>query len=144
MAGLSVLTHMHTPPWLTSLWLGKTTAIIHAGIFPLSPRLCKNAHALATRVPSIVVHSHVEGFFPVFRLHLQDFAGFNHVVIFPLRIGEWCGSVLYSWVDLWVLHCGCICTGRDTVNSSPSVVCIRFSSVASTVKTDCCFPRVCW
>ena len=34
--------------------------------FPLSPRLCKNAHALAIRIPSIVVHSHAEGFFPVF------------------------------------------------------------------------------
>ena len=50
--------------------------------FPLSPRLCKNAHALAIRVPSIVVHSHAEGFFPVFRLHAQDFAGFNHAVVF--------------------------------------------------------------
>ena len=58
------------------------TAIIHAGIFPLSPRLCKNVHALAIRVPSIVVHSHADGFFPVFCLHAQDFAGFNHAIVF--------------------------------------------------------------
>ena len=32
VAGLSILTHTHTPPWLTSLWLGKTIAITHAGI----------------------------------------------------------------------------------------------------------------
>ena len=83
VAGLSVLTHTHTPPWLTSLWLGKMTAIIHAGIFPLSPRLCKNAHALAIHVPSIVVHSHAEGFLPVFRLHAQNLLGFTHVVSSP-------------------------------------------------------------
>ena len=62
MAGLSVLTHMHTPPWLTP----------HG----------KNAHALTIRVPSIVVHSLAEGFLPVFRLHAQDFVGFTHAVVF--------------------------------------------------------------
>ena len=32
VVGLSILTHTHTPPWLTSLWLGKMTANTHAGI----------------------------------------------------------------------------------------------------------------
>ena len=32
VAGLSFLTHTHTPSWLTSLWMEKMTAITHAGI----------------------------------------------------------------------------------------------------------------
>ena len=81
--GRTVSPHPHTYSTMVEFTMaGKTTAIIHAGVFPLSPRLCKNAHALAIRVPSIVVHSHAEGFFPVFRLHAQDFAGFNHAVVF--------------------------------------------------------------
>ena len=49
MAGLSVLTHTHTPPWLTSLWLGKMTAITHTGIFH-SPHDCAKmlTHSLLT------------------------------------------------------------------------------------------------
>ena len=62
VAGLSFLTHMHTPPWLTPEWQ-------------------KNTHALAIRVPSIAVHSHAEEFFPVFHLHSQDFVGFTHAVV---------------------------------------------------------------
>ena len=54
-------------PLLTSLWR-------------------KNAHALTIRVLSIAVHSHAEGFLPVFRLHAQDFAGFTHAVVFSVDL----------------------------------------------------------
>ena len=78
--------------------------ITHAGIFPLSPRLCNNAHALAICVPSIVVHSHAEGFFPVFRLHTQNLLGFTHVVSSPMDL-----RMMWSYPiptgRLWVRHC---------------------------------------
>ena len=51
--------------------------ITHADILPLSPLLGKNAHALAIRVPSIAVHSHAEGFFPVFFV-------FTHMILLDL------------------------------------------------------------
>ena len=35
VAGLSVLTHMHTPPWLTPLCPGKTIGITHEGYHSL-------------------------------------------------------------------------------------------------------------
>ena len=89
VAGLLVLTHTHTPPARGSHALpilgGVLTILLfitHADILPLSPRLGKNAHTLAIRVPSIAVHSHAEGFFPVFRLHAPDFAGFTHPIVF--------------------------------------------------------------
>ena len=44
VAGLLVLTHMHTPPWLTSLWQGKTTVITHAGNTTLPTTLLLLTH----------------------------------------------------------------------------------------------------
>ena len=44
VAGLSVLTHTHTPPRLTSLWQGKTTAITHAGDSTLPTTLLLLTH----------------------------------------------------------------------------------------------------
>ena len=55
VAGLSVLTHMHTPPLLTSQWQKKPLPSLPHDL--LSPRLCKSTHALSTTQASrIDVH----------------------------------------------------------------------------------------
>ena len=124
VAGLLVLTHTHTLPMILLF-------IPHTDIF-LAPRVAKHPHIAISHPPSSCSPSRTSNCLLIVFTH-RNFPGFTHA-IFPLRIGEWCGSILCSEVDLWVLHCDCSRTGRDTVNSSPSVVCVRFSSAALIVK----------
>ena len=97
-----------------------------------SPRVAKHPRTAISSPPCSCSPSRTSNCLLIVFTH-RNFPGFTHAV-FPLRIGEWCGSVLCSEADLWVLHYDCSRTDRDTVNSSPSVVCVRFSSAASIVK----------
>ena len=55
VAGLSVLTHTHTPPLLTSRWKKKHFHHSHRILLP--PRLCKSTHSHSTTQASrIAVH----------------------------------------------------------------------------------------
>ena len=98
----------------------KPSRTLHSGgRFTTLPTTVKNTHALAIRVPSITVHSHAEGFFPVFHLHAQDFAGCTHAVVLFCRFVN---SEAVSFTH--GLICGfCIVvdthTGHETVNWSP-------------------------
>ena len=59
VAGLLVLNLMHTPPWLTSLWLGKMTAITHTGILH-SPHDCAKilTHSLIVAIDCLFIYGH--------------------------------------------------------------------------------------
>ena len=115
MAELSVHTHTHTPPLLTSL----TQAI------PLSPRFCLfllthrlwavlvsrrhflplrellNTHALQFRILPVAVHLHALPICLLIVFTHRNFPGF-YPRGFILRICEWCGQNLSSRVELWL------------------------------------------
>ena len=133
VAGLSVHTHTHTPPLLTSL----TQAI------PLSQRFCLfllthrllevlvscrhflgsktvlKAHALQFRVLPVAVHLHTLPICLLIVFTHRNYPGFCPRG-FLLWICEWCGRNLSSRVELWALHCCSSCTGQKTVNSFPA------------------------
>ena len=56
VAGLSVLTHTHTPPWLTSQWLGKNDCHHSRRKFD-SPTTMLKAHTLPIHVLAVVFSS---------------------------------------------------------------------------------------
>ena len=84
----------------------------------------KHPRTAISRPPGSCSPSHTSNCLLIVFTH-RNFPGFTHAV-FPLRIGEWCGSVHCSEADLWVLHCGFSCTGHETVKFVPSMVCVHF------------------
>ena len=107
-----------------------------------SPRVAKHPGTVISRPPgscspSRTSHLSAHGF------HAQEFSWFHpHCFSFPSWISEWCGSVLYSWADLWVQHCDWSRTSGETVKFVPSMVCVRFPLAVLVLQNGPLFPHV--
>ena len=109
-------------PWLTSLWLGKMTAITHAELLLSTP--VQNTHALQlAALHCLIIHAQVELF--IFTHEPFSCSSFSHTQkflglltsFFSLRNRGYYGCILSPRTDLWVLHCGCHSCTSDFASS---------------------------
>ena len=146
VAVLSVLTHMHTPPMLTSQWQKETTAISPGGFYSLHDCARELMHSPLRRPLELLfilsqewkwltfMNFWLRAFSPssVRCSPAQDFLVF-YPRSFPLRIYV---TVVVSFPHRWI--CGsCVVVSLmyklGDCNFFPSVVCVRFSPAASIV-----------
>ena len=122
-------------PSRTSIWL--LTVFMHRNFPGFYPR----DFLLQIRVLSIAVHSHAEGFLPVFGLHAQDFAGITHTAVSlcglvnSVAVSCTHGTIVGSALLLTLTH------RLGDCNFFPSSVCICF--LGDFVAQDgLCFPTL--
>ena len=139
VAGLPVLTHMHTPPWLTSLWLGKKWLPSLTLGFSTLPMTVQKCSPTCNSRPLHCCAFSRRGILSRFSSSRTELSGFYPRSFFPRGFAD---DVVVSTPHRLIVHSALLLTlihRLGDCNFFPNVVCICFLGDL-VPRTGCVFP----